>query len=433
MTKDLRIKALRDIQKNQANVARTGIPIVYKGEKKAYQAYKIPLNCLIYNKYNGRISSGVKSFEKQYHELDPEKEDDKTIIEKFLWESKEDRNKRTMNSLVEQGQQVHGIVTSDGIIIDGNRRASLLNRIWSERKVWQKQNHNVDECQYFVAVILPDNADKKEVMRLETTYQMGEDEKLGYNPIEKYLKCKDLKGEGFSESDIAEMMSEDEGEIKKWLKIMKLMDDYLTSLDYKGIYTRLEKREGQFVDVSRWLTAYEATGGNSKVDWNYKQDDIADLKAICFDYIRAQYEGKEFRIVAQPSNRESFFCRGKVWKDFRDHHFKLMDAITEKSPKELMKESPEGDLSKLLKARDDGWIDQAKNELKENLGRSETKLQNVNESNMAWELVCKAKDALESINTDASTFFSGKVAKALEEVGEVVARYQKMIKKGNDK
>ena len=189
MIRDLRIKSLAEIQKNQSNIERTGIPITYKGKRQQFNAYKIPLRCLIYNKYNGRISSSVKSYEKQYRELNPEIEEDKKIIEYFLWESKRERNIQTMNSLVESGQQVHGIVTSDGVIIDGNRRAMLLNRIWFERKKWEKEKHNVDECEYFVALILPDNAERKEVMRLETTYQMGDDKKLDYNAIEKYLKC----------------------------------------------------------------------------------------------------------------------------------------------------------------------------------------------------------------------------------------------------
>ncbi len=429
MIKQHRIKALQDIQANPTNVERTGIPVMYKGEKKDFNAYKIPLDCLIYNKYNGRISSSVKSFEKQYRELDPENADDKNKIEKFLWESKVDRNQQTMNSLVEVGQQVHGIVTSDGVIIDGNRRASLLNRIWAERKDWQKKGSNVDSCQYFVAIILPDNAEKKEVLRLETTYQMGEDKKLDYNAIEKYLKCKDLKAEGFTEADIAKMMAEPERDIKEWLRIMNLMDDYLDSLGYKGIYTRLERREGQFVDLSAYLTNYENPNGSTKVSWSYDAGDVADLKAISFDYIRAQYEGKEFRLLAKPSKKDSFFCNAKIWRDFRDRHFKFVEKIEEKPVSQVRKESPEGDLSTILKKRDDQWTEETKETFKENLQRSESKLQNINESNRPLELLQKAKDALDSIDTDVDAFSNSKVSAALAEINLLVAKYQKLIKK----
>lgn len=72
---------------------------------------------------------------------------------------------------------------------------------------------------------------------------MGEDDKLDYNPIEKYLKCKELKHLGFTEKQIAEFMSEKESQIKQWLEILTLMEEYLQEYDYDGIYTRLEKQK----------------------------------------------------------------------------------------------------------------------------------------------------------------------------------------------
>lgn len=44
------------------------------------------MEALIYNQYNGRIGSVVKSYEKQSHTLNPELDSDITLIETFLWE-----------------------------------------------------------------------------------------------------------------------------------------------------------------------------------------------------------------------------------------------------------------------------------------------------------------------------------------------------------
>jgi hypothetical protein len=56
------------------------------------------------------------------------------------------------------------------MVIDGNRRAMLLRRLTPN--------------QYFEGVILPDayyeNEKEKEIVRLETEYQIGEDSKLDY-------------------------------------------------------------------------------------------------------------------------------------------------------------------------------------------------------------------------------------------------------------
>ena len=98
-----RKKKLIELISNRSNIAMTGIPLQYKGETRIENVYRIPLDYLIYNKYNGRIGSEVLSYEKQNGSLNPEIEQDRKIIEHFLYESKEDRNKVTMNSLLKNG------------------------------------------------------------------------------------------------------------------------------------------------------------------------------------------------------------------------------------------------------------------------------------------------------------------------------------------
>ncbi len=364
----------------------------------------------------------VKSFERQFRELNAELADDKKVIEGFLWDSNPVRNKTTMDDLETWGQKKIGIVTRDGIIIDGNRRASIINRLIEQGK-------NVPR--FFLAVILDDTLDDdpKEIMRLETTYQMGEDEKLDYNPIEKYLKCKDLKELGFSEIEIGNMMAQDESKIKEWLSTMRLMDNYLDDLGYQGIYTRLEKREGQFVDLNKYLNRYES--GTELVKWKYDKSDVADLKAVCFDYIRASYEGKEFRSIAIPSKKDSFFCNEKVWPKFRDNHFKKIDPLNaaETPVQEYRNENPEADLSDLLLARDEEWKEQAEKVLKANLNKYQRVLEDVNEENAPMELLRRAKDTLASINTEQESFYGdADVLRLVNEIGAMIKGFQQAIK-----
>ena len=226
---------LVELRANQNNQAMTGIPLRYKGSTQTEIVWRIPLDYLIYNKYNGRIGSDVLSYEKQNGELNAELDSDREIIEKFLYESKVDRNKTTMDSLLNNGQQRYGIVTSDGIIVDGNRRAMLLNKLFHQREEMGYPYTKVEHCRYFLAIILPDDAEEKDIQQLETIYQMGEDDKLDYNPIEKYLKCKELIRLGFKEEDIAGFMSEKPTQIKQGLRILKLMEEYLHSHTLSGI------------------------------------------------------------------------------------------------------------------------------------------------------------------------------------------------------
>lgn len=421
---------LQELQQNQLNQKMTGIPLRYKGETRDTIVWKIPLAYLIYNKYNGRIGSDVLSYEKQNGELNAEEDSDRKIIEKFLYESKVDRNKITMDSLLENGQQRYGIVTSDGIIIDGNRRAMLLNRLFHEREHLGYSYNQVEQCQYFLAIILPDDAEERDIQQLETIYQMGEDDKLDYNPIEKYLKCKELKRLGFSEEDIAGFMSEKPSQIKDWLHILALMEDYLQEYEYDGIYTRLEKTEGPFVDLAGYLDSYTRRGANVRnADWTYTDLDISALKLVCFDYIRARYEGKEFRDIAKTGKDGSIFFYKDLWEDFLEQH-KKNTPTDEETVQELRERCPGEDLSLLLKQRDNTWIEQAKGQLKGNLNRFSRKLEDKRDATKPAALIERALSALRSVDCEQSSFTEDpRIEEMIKEIGRITWEMKKILER----
>lgn len=390
---------LLEVRGNQQNIAMTGIPLRYKGRSIPATVYRIPLDYLVYNKYNGRIGSAVLSYEKQNGLLNAELDIDKGIIEDYLYKSKEDRNKKTMDSLVEIGQQRYGIVTADGTIIDGNRRAMLLNRIFRNREILGYTYQDVERCQYFLAIILPDDAEERDIHQLETIYQMGEDDKLDYNPIEKYLKCKELKKCGFTEKDIADFMSEKQSQIEQWLRILCLMEEYLQEYGYDGIYTRLDKTEGPFVDLATWLESYKKRGANVRnVDWPYTDSDISDLKLVCFDYIRARYEDKEFRAIGATGKNGSIFFHKDLWNSFLQKH-QDETPLDGETVQDLREKYPDEDLSILLRKRDADWVEHAKGNLRGNLQRHSRKLDDRRAANKPGELIERALSALQAVDT----------------------------------
>jgi uncharacterized protein YacL (UPF0231 family) len=247
LNKNTRIKKILEVQSEPAVGTQK---IKWKGEPQWLDVYRVPISYLIYNKYNGRILSRTKSLETQNQKLNAEIEKDFKTIEELLYASHENRNKQTEANIRKKGQEKPGIITSDGVVIDGNRRLMCLNRI-----VNKPEKLDTEKFKYFEAVILPANlADvPDEIRRLETTYQMGEDKKLDYNPIEKYLKVQELKKNKISISSISDWMSETELEVTKYLDTMRTMDDYLDYLDYNGIYTQLDGREDWFLSLTKWL------------------------------------------------------------------------------------------------------------------------------------------------------------------------------------
>ncbi len=421
---------LEELKTQKLNQAMTGIPLRYKGTTRTEIVWRIPLDFLIYNKYNGRIGSEVLSYEKQNGELNAEADADRALIEKFLYESKADRNKTTMQDLLKNGQQRYGIVTSDGIIVDGNRRAMLLNRLYHKHAEMGLTYAEVEKCKYFLAIILPDDAEVKDIQQLETIYQMGEDDKLDYNPIEKYLKCKQLKQSGFTERQIAEFMSEKEGKIKEWLEILSLMEEYLQEYDYEGIYTRLEKTEGPFVDLANYLDSYARRGANVRnVDWTYTDSDISDLKLVCFDYIRARYEGKEFRDIAKTGKEGSIFFFKDLWDDFLKQHQEKTPQ-DEETVDELRQRCPGEDLSVLLRQRDNAWIEQAKGQLKGNLNRFSRRLDDKRDANKPADLIERALNALQSVDCEQESFSEDPhILEMVKEINKITWEMKKILER----
>jgi hypothetical protein len=257
MNRETRIQRIQEIISRDKDNPFGKQEIPWEDGLKTMNSYLIPLELLVYNQYNGRILSRTMSLKAQGKEIDPNTKEGKKIIEDLLWDSKEDRNRKTLKDIESFGQQKVGIITKDGIIIDGNRRTMLLNRI--------------DKFNYFKAVVLPVTLEENPIAieELETRYQMGEDEKLGYNATEKYLKAKELylkitqtdniDNENLDEDvvrKISNWMGESDGEIKIYLRTMAVMDDYLEFYEYDGIYTQLDGREDQFLILTKWLNTF---------------------------------------------------------------------------------------------------------------------------------------------------------------------------------
>lgn len=407
MDRNLRIAKLKEVQTHEPLMSGVNIP--YKGSPMRFNAYLIPLENLVYNKYNGRIGTRVRTYEKEHGPLNPEELSDVEVIERFLWESHEVQNKNTVDDLLEKHQQRPGIVTSHGIIVDGNRRASLLNRIYRNRSEYERQKINVDHAQYLLAVILPEDADQKEILKLETEYQMGEDPKAEYNPIEKYLKCNQLKEAGFSETDIAKMMHQKSATIMEWLEVMDLMESYLSYLGYEGIYTRLDHTEDHFLGLNKALKSLREHRVRSN-NWIYDDLDVAGLQQIAFDYIRARYEGKEFRSLFQGKGN-LFNTNEETWQSFAERHHRIREkACAEEVPvEELREENPDIDISQLLEERDKAWGEKINDQMESNLGNHVFKNKSEEEADRPKELAEKAMTALEAVDTDAARFASAEV------------------------
>lgn len=371
----------------------------YRGEVKTFVEYEIPIELLVYNVENGRIASLVKSFEKEHSTLNPERKEDALQIAKFLYDSNDTANKKTKKDIAENGQLETGIITSDGVIVDGNRRASLMLSILNDEGYPPAVRAR---CEKFRTVVLPEDADEKEILRLETTFQMGTDEKVGYNAIEKYLHAYDMQEKGFSIADIEEYMGlESTSKVYELLQVKDLIDDYLDYYDYTGIYTRLPRG---FEDDLQKLNQAIKKIKDGRIGWipNDKLVEVEnDLKCICFDFIRLNAktkEGFDFRAIASTANN-NFLLNENVWNRFVEAWQNALKDVKEESIDEVLATSKgAGDTDRLLENRDNKWRKAVSENLMEGFTDAKNTIENQKEKSRPSFLLRKAINALREID-----------------------------------
>jgi hypothetical protein len=421
MNKDTRIKKIQEVIDRRQPI--TSMEILWEGKLQTRDVFNIPLEYLVYNKYNGRILSRTKSLERQNHLLDPEPPEGKKIIEDLLFESHKDRNAKTLKNITEFGQLKVGIITRDGIIIDGNRRAMLLNRI--------------EKYDYFKAVVLPVTLEENplEIERLETSYQMGEDEKLGYNANEKYIKAKEIYLKLTGEEDInvknlsedaikkiSDWMGEDTKEVVRYLETIVLMEEYLWRWEYDGIYTQLDKREDQFISLHKWLSTFYEKDSAKAFD-GYADTDVDDLKSIAFDYLRCSFEGKRFRTLADGNRNNHFFGNKEIWSSFRDIHKEIIDQLPNESPIEYDSNNLVAHLNdrdkRFYKSADFG-PNEDDNRFVENFANHEEQLGYNRAADKPGELVKKAQHSFDSININHKAFLHPDVQNQVAALGDKI-------------
>jgi hypothetical protein len=430
LSPQIRLERLRALRNDKTKVVGSE-KVFYKGNPERFDVFQIPLELLIYNRHNGRIESEMLTWEFE-HDVGHKDYNDTihSLIDRFLWETNVERNKHTLKDLKEKQQQRPGIVSLDGVIIDGNRRAMLLRRLGSNM--------------FFEAVILPDEyyENEKEIVRLETEYQIGEDSKLDYGPLEKYLKVKRLiDGLGYTKEEVRQMMGIGIGELERRIATMKLMDEYLEYIDCAGLYNMLKERdgstkEGMFVDLNADLKRLK--DGAIGIAWAPNAIDIEELKATQFDYLRygtSLFEsGKDYRQISHDGRGErSFFANESIWRAFRAEHQRNIDPITLSIPPldEYLAEHPElGSRKEAAELRSDEWKTKAKGLLTGNFNRSSDKLEAENDANEPRRLLERAFAALTRVNYTAPSFTKDAANKGLvKEIGTLVWEMTKRLGK----
>jgi hypothetical protein len=163
-------------------------------------------------------------------------------------------------------------------------------------------------------------------MALETRIQIGEDKKLDYNPICLYIKVDNLLAAEYNDQQIANYMNITEGEVKERREIFRLMNEYLEAIGKPNHYTLLEGLEDQFINTKTVFKRMD-NGTYQTHDWDYTDEDVANFKQVCYDYLRAKFEAKKYRdiLIGKPNKTNGVFIKKSVWEEFLRNHENIID------------------------------------------------------------------------------------------------------------
>lgn len=266
--------------------------------------YYVPLDLLRYRKDNGRIASDVISYEKQnLKELDEKEQETQDILFNFLAEKDKEQTEILKKSIQKEGQADPAIITSDGFLINGNRRKMVLEQLRKE-----------DPRKYdsMKVVILPGRDDPggpptiREIELIENRYQLQKDGKSEYTGLDRALSISrkiacgisleeqliddpSFAGLSTKSKDFIRMKKEYE---KNYLDPLKKANDYLEHINREGCYDLIKDRWQAFIDYSNF---YNGKLKNKK--WqqsaDIRDDEIGKIEDVAFKIIRKNtFKGK---------------------------------------------------------------------------------------------------------------------------------------------
>jgi hypothetical protein len=217
-------------------------------------------------------------------------------------------------------------------------------------------------------------------------------------------------------------MGESEGEIKKYLDTMKVMDEYLEYLEYDGFYTQLDSREDQFLSLTKWLNTFYGESSKKAFD-GYTDSDVDDLKTIAFDYLRFrnEYDGKEFRNLAEGVNDKHFFGDKEIWTSFSSKH----NEILKKLSKEPEIDFNSNNLEHHLNERDNMFFKSSifENDTSafiENLNDHKYRVGYNKAADEPEKLIKRASQTFDAIRTGHKAYAKPEVQKMVQELGNKI-------------
>lgn len=324
------------------------VKIPYKigtsAEDKPRPVVEVNIDDLQFRRENGRISSyiisSLNSGGRNFEDSEYSKEMDEELGN-ILYQTDPEKTEDLMSQLKDIGQQEHGVITCDGIIVNGNRRRCALQRLY-------KKERN-EKYKYMKVVILPGklNKGKKDdvrlddteppsnldLIRLEERYQYADPCEAQYRPLNmaidvrnkrEFSSIEDIVGNLPGYNSLSRNDKKFKDKVKEYNKaqdVLNIIDEYLVFIGEESNYTKYIKhnsKDEMSWDVVNQLNkqVWQHLGNNKKMNKKkFNPLDTNKFKKFCFHVLHTRkYGGRIYDITGKLFE----LWNGEYKKDMRE-------------------------------------------------------------------------------------------------------------------
>jgi len=361
-------------------------PIEIGGEKRVLDFYRFPVDLLCYNANNGRLGIERRQWEQDNGRLlDGRLREDSVIIREMLLNLEPDKTEVLENDLHQKGQIEPGVITHDGIVINGNRRMAVLEVL--------HEKEPTGKWQYLEAVRLPREISERDLWKIEAGLQLSKDKVLQYHPVDALLKIKEGIDRGLSAKEVAAAMyAWKADEVREAIERLQLIDSFLQFWGQPGNYGLIKKfgLAEYFIDVqNRVLAPARRRGMGKRQQARRLQHSFTLIRAG----ILMQIKGKRKR------------------KGFTHWDIRNLDRVFSDPHAEAAFVQPLEDAENVYSVPEEEVIEGFRDAVEI--------LEMREERDQPLRLIEKAINALESIDTESEYFCSERVKQAVERLLQV--------------
>lgn len=242
--------------------------LTFDGLTDTYPIYQVRLDLLYFNDKNDRIATWLSKYKADnqigvFDKTDVEKYN--AIIHDFITKSNIDKLKSTQKNIEFIGQQKYGIVLNDGRIIDGNRRFTCLRNLAKDDPKFN----------YFETIILDKDIENnaKQIKMLELQIQIGEEERVDYDPIDRLVGVYNdvVENQLLTVHEYAQSTNADsDKDVEKLVDLSRLLVEFLEAINApKQFYLARELNlNGPLVELQGILNKIKDEDKREEVKYN---------------------------------------------------------------------------------------------------------------------------------------------------------------------